>query len=609
MAKNVSRLQRIREGFRSLLDERMFRSPGEPTRLYKFIHFWVLVGKSFVRNRCPIRASALSFSTLLALIPMLAVAISVTSSLLKREGEEQIYAFIDKMVSTLVPPASVTNAPPAPAGPGTNAPSATGSTNVEQPQVTLPDAGGPDTNLASSAAVASGETNAPGTAASEMRIEDAQKKAARSIHGFIRNIRSGTIGVTGMVLLVFVAIRMLASIEATFNDIWGVTRGRSWLASTVIYWTAITLGPLLLAGAVALAGGRYFEATRKILIQMPFIGAFVFKLLPLLVLWLSFALLYKAMPNTKVRFSAAFVGAIVGATAWHVNNLFGFLYVSRVVSNSKMYGGLFLVPVFMAGMYLSWLILLFGAQVAYAFQNRQLYLQEKLAENVNQRGREFVAFRLMTCIGQRFVRGLPPPTIQEMSGELGIPSRLAQQVLQTLIAAHLVIEVSGMEPAYTPARPLENINAHHVLMAMRATQGQELITRDEPVREEVYGEFARIQEAEKQVASSLSMLALVNRAQARLELAPPPPDEAEIKLKHALVPPAEPVDRSEPIESPATHSAEETARVAPSAPPVGPDADSPTVPTAAETARTREPEPPPPPVVQPTSETERDFPL
>jgi DNA-binding IscR family transcriptional regulator len=154
-------------------------------------------------------------------------------------------------------------------------------------------------------------------------------------------------------------------------------------------------------------------------------------------------------------------------------------------------------------------------------------LQEKLADNVNQRGREFVALRLMTCIGQRFQRGLPPVTLREISSELGIPGKLAQQVLHTLLAARLVIEVAGPETGYSPARPLEAINTHHLLLAMRATQGQELVTRDEPVRVEVLGEFARIQAAEKEAASTVTMLALVNRAHARLELAAPARSEAK----------------------------------------------------------------------------------
>jgi membrane protein len=549
MVKKTSTVDKCRAGLQSWLDESALLSPGRRSRLRRFVHFWVLVIKSFIRNRCPIRASALSFSTLLAMIPMLAVAISVTSSLLKKEGEDQIYVFIDKCVNSLIPPATITNAPTSDvefdgdvlAMDDWNQ-AATNRANAGSNTTPITPMAGQTNRAAATPTVSAGGTNASVAAATDQaRMETAQKEAARYIHNFIQNIRGGTLGVAGMVLLVFVAIRMLSSIEATFNDIWGVTHGRNWLLSIVLYWTTITLGPLLLAGTLALASSPHFAATQKYLEQQQFLGGFIFQCLPVALLWVAFAAFYKAVPNTKVNFGAAFVGAIVAGTAWHVNNLFGFLYVSRVVSNNKIYGGLFLVPVFMAGLYLSWLILLFGAQVAYAFQNRALYLQEKLAENVNQRGREFVAFRLMTCLGQRFQRGLSPATAQDMSAELGIPSRLVQQVLQTLIAARLVIEISGTEPAYTPARPLENITAHHVLMAMRAAQGQELIARDEPVGNEVYGEFARIQEAEKQAASSVTMLALVNRAQARLELAPlSPVDEKEIELAPALVPKIEP---------------------------------------------------------------------
>jgi len=227
------------------------------------------------------------------------------------------------------------------------------------------------------------------------------------------------------------------------------------------------------------------------------------------------------MPNTKVHFSAAFVGGALAGTVWHLFNVTSFYLGSRAVNASKVYGSLALVPLLMLGLYVVWVIVLFGAQVAYAFQNRAAYLQEKMTEAVNQRGREFIALRLMTCIGQRFQRGEKPGTVADIAAQLGIPTRLVHQVMQTLVAAQLVVETAGAELAYTPARPLEIITAHHILLAVRATHGQELVTRDEPVREEVYGEFARIQEAERQAASSVTLLALVNRAQARLEIESP----------------------------------------------------------------------------------------
>ena len=474
----------------------------ELSRLERFAHLCALVIRSFVHNRCPVRAAALSYTTLLALIPLLAVAISVTSSLLKNEGEEKIYQAIDKLVSNVMPPATL---------------------NPNDQAVSLSLSSGLSVALTPANVVA--ETNVvaagPGDSGGDTRVAVAQKEAAQYIHKFIQNTRTGTLGVIGMLLLVYVAIQMLANIEDTFNDIWGVTRGRNWLLRVVLYWTTITLGPLAIIAALGLTGGSHLQTSRNLVAQPPFIGGLIFQLLPLVVLWLTFTLVYQLVPNTPVRFSAAFVGGAVGGSLWYLNNIFGFLYVSRVVSNSKIYGSLGLVPIFMIGLYFSWLILLFGAQVAYAFQNRVVYLQDKLAENVNQRGREFVALRLMTCIGQRFQRGLPPVTIQEISAELGIPTKLAQQVLQMLLAARLVTEIAGTESAYAPARPLEAINAHHILHAMRTGGGQELPSQNEPVRAEVYGEFARIEKAERRAAASVTMLELVNRAQTRLQITQP----------------------------------------------------------------------------------------
>ncbi len=601
MAKKLSRFHRYKQEAVALWDE-SFHPEEELTRLRRFLHFWVLVLKSFNRNRCPIRASALSFLTVLGLIPVLAVSISIASSLLKKQGEDQIYRFVDNVVSRIMPPATPTNPPPhvvisstneAPAA-ATNAVIASTNleTNTTEPVV--------NTNVT----VAKIETSPPAAITSTDNESsesgdrmNAQKQAAKYIHEFIRNTRSGTLGVTGAILLVLVGIRMLGSIESTFNDIWGVTRGRNWLSRIQIYCTGIVFGPLLLVGAAALTSGPHLKATQKFITDMPVFGHIIFPTLTLIVIWIMFTLFYQFIPNTKVRFRAALVGALVSGTVWHVNNLFGFLYVSRVVSNSKVYGSLGLVPVFMAGVYFSWYILLFGAQIAYAFQNRKLYLQERIAENVNQRGREFVALRLMTCIGQRFQRGLPAPSSQVMSEELCIPSRLVQQVLQTLIAAHLVIEVSGVEPAYTPGRPLEQINAHHILQAMRA-RGQELLTRNEPVREEVYGEFARIQEAEKHAASSITMLALVHRADARLELNPPAPETEPLPV---LVPAVKPTTAAEPAPQPIAE--------------VPQPAD---LPKPAPEIVTETPQPPPAAeptiakthfVAEPVPDEERDFPL
>ena len=497
--KKTSRPQNVQAEARAFVNERALRSKVEMSRARRFIHFWGLVWRSFERNRCPVRASALAYGTLLALIPMLAVAMSITSTFLKEEGEDRIDQFIERLVASMTPPGDiVTNSPASNQTP----PGSFSTTSTEA------------SGMASAAGVA--QEAALATFAKTEGALKARRSVARRIHEFIQNTQSGALGVTGSILLIFAAISMLSRIEDTFNDIWGVTHGRNWLTRIVLYWGVLSLAPMLLVVAAGLASGPHLEGPRHWIEQLPWVANLGFEVLPIGVLCLTFAVFYLLMPNTKVDWRAALAGGLVGGVLFHVNNVVSVLYVSRVVSNSRIYGSLGMVPVFMIGLYLSWLILLFGAQVAYAWQNRAAYLEEKQVESVNQRGREFVALRLATCLGQRFERGEPPPTVAEMAEALQIPTRLAQQVLRTLCGARLVTETAGAEPGYLPARPLGTITCHDLLTALRSSQGQELETREEAARAEVYGEFQRILEAERQAAAAVTLLALVNRAQPRL---------------------------------------------------------------------------------------------
>ncbi len=507
MASRFSKLRKLREEAEGLWTERALGSQTPLSKLHKFAHFWIMACRSFSRNRCPVRASALAYATLLALIPMLAVVVSVTSSFLKKEGEDEIDQFIVRLVSSVTPSAKVTstnevgnigNSLTATNNPGEIANSSQKGT-ADEVQSERP----------------KGKEGASSALAEDKEVVRARRQIARSIHEFIQNTRSGALGVTGSVVLIFAAISMLSRIEDTFNDIWGVAKGRGWFTRIVLYWGVLSLAPLLVVVAAGLATGPHLEGTKRFLDAMPWLGNMIFFFVPIVMLCLTFGAFYMLMPNTKVKWQAALVGGAVGGILLHLNNLVSVLYVSRVVSNSRIYGSLGLVPVFMIGLYFAWLILLFGAQVAYAFQNRAAYLEERQVETINQRGREFVALRLMTCIGQRFLRGEPPPGVGQMGQDLSIPTRLVQQVMQTLAVGRLVVETAGADPSYLPARPLESITCHDVLQALRATQGQELATRDEPLCNELYGEFNRIEDAERVAASSVTMLALARRAESK----------------------------------------------------------------------------------------------
>ncbi len=310
-----SRLIKICTGTNSGAGEELLQLEGA---LEKLVHFWVLVVRHFIKNRCLVRASALAFTTLLALIPLLVVAVGVTSSLLKSEGENQIYQAIDKAVSAIVPPANVvvTN------GQFMAVPGQRGLavTNAATPAVTNdlintnPGAVTTSTNVV----ILTVSTNLP----PDPQIMTAERETARNIHDYIQNAQSGKLGITGMVLFILTAIGMLRGVENTFNDIWGVTEERQWWHQLSSYFTIVALGPVVIIAAATLAGGPSLHWADHLLSRIPVLGRMLLEIGPLAFLWLVFALFYMLVPNTQVKFSAALFGGFIAGTLWHLNKCF-----------------------------------------------------------------------------------------------------------------------------------------------------------------------------------------------------------------------------------------------------------------------------------------------
>jgi membrane protein len=346
---------------------------------------------------------------------------------------------------------------------------------------------------------------------------------ADKIVEFVGNIRFGKIGATAMAGLIFVAISLLRNIEAGFNDMWGVTKGRGWMMSIVVYWAAITLGPVVI---VIVKGASYLQAmdpTSSVLLTSWIPSHIVLSLawVPALVVSsLAFGALYLWMPNTRVRWSSALVGGFVAAALWMLNGRMAALYNTRVLTYNAIYGSLGILPLFLLGLYLSWLILLFGAQVAYVFQFRKAYLQERQGGRVHQQAREFIALRFMAEIGRRFQGGDKPLTSTEGAELFGVPPKLTKDLLQLLVSAGLLVETTAGESAYTPARPLTQITVRDVLRAIRAGSGCDLLTHEDDARAVVRGEFEAVLAAEDSRAGKVSLQELITQIPAPVGVGP-----------------------------------------------------------------------------------------
>jgi membrane protein len=513
--KALATLKRLREEALALLDDRRMASQDQDLLhpFKRFLHFWVMVGRSFVQNRCMVRATALAYTTLLSLIPLLAVGLGVTTSLIKTDGD-QTHDWIERVVDNLAPQLGLfpEDTPMAWASP-----QATADQQGPGTVTTVDPAGEPE----SGDSIVQ-ETSATGDDPASTG-ENAREAVIQTIQGFVDNINSAGLNVMGMVALIVIAIGLLSTIEATFNDIWGVARGRRWQARLVQYWAAITLGPLILVVATTFAVGSHVEVFQDKVFELAGPGLATFgqfllgvgtTILPLLMVSIAFTLLYQLMPATAVEWKAAAIGGGVGGLLWWLNGQLSVVFASKVISVSRIYGPFGILPVFLLGLYLSWLILLFGCQVSYAYQNRRTYLQEKQAEVMSPSGLEFLALRIMTLVGHSFHAAQPPPTLCGLSDELGISSRLLLQVIQGLRSARLLSQTPGPDPGYLPARPLNQITCADVLQVLRDEPGDSPKTREGVGRatlEEVYKE---IRSAGETAAKNHSLLELVRRSKA-----------------------------------------------------------------------------------------------
>jgi membrane protein len=396
------RLQRLLDDFP--IDKLPARPLFEKVRTV--LQFLLLVWRGFVENRCPVRAAALSYTTLLAVVPLLAVVLSMSKNFLHDTSADLVPKWMNK---TLV---------------------------LVAPQL---------------------ETVAP----------DAQRQTVEKIQSFIDNLNAGALGTLGTLFLIFVGVRLLMAIEQTFNDIWGIEEGRSIWRKIVYYWTTITLGPLLLLVAGYLTGHAEVLAVIGRLGVMPSLQKLSLQAAPYFVLWIAFGLMYALMPNTHVRPRAAVIGGVFAGTLWQINTWLSTLYVSRAVQYSKIYGTLGIIPILLVGLYFSWLIVLLGAQVAYASQNIRTYLQQRASERIDHRSRELIACRIVLIACEHFLRGTKPVTLDDLAVKTGAPAKWLNQLVHHLAGGGILAQVEGELDGIVPVRSPDALTVADVLEVVR----------------------------------------------------------------------------------------------------------------------------------------------
>lgn len=374
----------------------------------------------FFETKVPARAAALSFSSLLGLGPLVAIAVLIGGFVLGNNADQSLVANkLGQILEKIVP---------------------------QLKQLESADA----------AAQTAGAAVAP--------------EIVSLLNGFIVSARSGSAGVLGALSLILVVLLLFKSVEDAFNDIWGVRLGRSLLMRVVFYWTILTLGAVLFFAAIALLGASAALSVFKTSIERLPGGHELLAVLdwslPLFSLTLLVAMLmlvYRVIPNTRVFWRAAFAGALVVAALIMLNNFVALFYVRRVILTKSLYGSLALPIVLMLGLYVFWLYLLIGGVISYAVQNIHFRNSQAAWSQLNETMRERLSLVVLLTIGRRFQGCLPPVTASQLGELLKVPTQIINECLNRLVEMQLVTTLrpaageAATEHRYQPARPLNRM--------------------------------------------------------------------------------------------------------------------------------------------------------
>lgn len=375
----------------------------------------------FNETKVPSRAAALSFSSLLGLGPLVAIAVLVGGFVLGKNDDPGVVA---AQIGSLLEQAA--------------------------PQLrSLQNADGEAVNV--------GEAVAP--------------PLIQMLTRFITRARSGFGGAFGAFSLVLIVLLMFKAVEDAFNDIWGIRLNRSLLMRIVFYWTILTLGAVLFFTSVTLLGASAaFSVFKESLGKLPGGESLVAVLswsLPafsvfLLIVMLTFV--YRVIPNTRVFWRAAVAGAVVVTALLMLNNFVAFFYVRRVVQTQNLYGQLAVPLVLMLGLYIFWLYVLIGGVISYAVQNVHFRNSQAAWAQLTESMRERLSLVVLLTVSRRFQDCLPPVTASQLGELLKVPTQILNECLNRLVVMNLVttLRPAADQPAtehrYQPARPLSRIN-------------------------------------------------------------------------------------------------------------------------------------------------------
>lgn len=288
---------------------------------------------------------------------------------------------------------------------------------------------------------------------------------------YLSHIKGGVIAGIGVLILIWSVMKLLGNIESSFNDIWQIKKSRVITRKMSDYISLVIITPILLivSGSLNVFLSNQVKNSSELLPILDYVGPVISSLVtlvPYVLIWFVFTLLYIVMPNTKVNFGSAFIGGVIAGTMFQIWQWSYIYFQSMLTGYGAIYGSFAALPLFLIWLQTSWLIVLFGAEVAFANQNVEHYQAESESVNVSLHVKRTMTIMILKEIVLNFKNGSPPETAEQLANKLDFPVRLVRDILYELQEVSIVSETvtkNVKENAYQPAQDIDKLTLGYII--------------------------------------------------------------------------------------------------------------------------------------------------
>ncbi len=305
------------------------------------------------------------------------------------------------------------------------------------------------------------------------------KELSDNIIGFVENVRVGVLGSLGLLFLLYTVVSLIQKVESSFNYVWQVERLRGIAQRFSNYLSVILVGPVLVFTALGVTATAMNNALVQQLMSIQPFGDLIVsvgKLVPYLLVIAAFTFIYMFIPNTRVRFIPAFVGGVFAGILWQSSGWVFAAFIATSANYAAIYSSFAILILLLIWLYLNWLILLLGCQVAFYIQYPQYMTRQAVELRLSNRLRERLALQIMFMIADRHLNRQEPWTSVDLVHHLALPMQPVHHVLQLMVDAGFLSETSDEPPAYLPRRDIETISLAELYEVVRCAGENQLLT-------------------------------------------------------------------------------------------------------------------------------------